>query len=488
MTLRLRMVLGLVVLVTTGLAIFGFTTYGLYARSRYRQLDEQLRSTVPLVSRDLFQAGSFAFDPPRGGGADGDGGGDGGGPRSVAFGTYAELRTADGVLVDGTALSNSDSQSAPELATVISDPGTADSVFTTGSSVGTGEWRVLVWRTDNPGTRLLIVVAIPMRDVTDSLNRLILIESSAAGGLLVILAAGSWFILRRGLRPLEDMATSTRSITAGGLSQRVEPSDGRTEVGQLGLALNTMLEELESAFNERDATEQRLRQFLADASHELRTPLTSIHGFAELFALGADHPDLDLPVILRRIEQESARMKVLVDDLLLLARLDQPRTPERGSVDLAVIAADACSDARAIAVDRAISLDAPDPVVIACDRDHLRQALANLVTNAVRHTPAGSPIDVSARLEDCTAVVSVRDHGNGLDASSLVHAFDRFWQADSARTGAGSGLGLAIVGGIAREHGGTVAAENAADGGARFTLRLPIELGRRSSSGARGSS
>ena len=245
------------------------------------------------------------------------------------------------------------------------------------------------------------------------------------------------------------MATSTRSISAGGLSQRVEPCDGRTEVGQLGLALNTMLEELESAFNERDATEQRLRQFLADRAHELRTPLTSIHGFAQLFALGTDHPELDLSVILRRIQQESARMKVLVDDLLLLARLDEPRAPEHASVDLSVLAADACSDATAIAVDRAISLDAPDPVVIACDRDHLRQALGNLVTNAVRHTPAGGPIDVSARLEDRTAVVSVRDHGSGLDAPSLAHAFDRFWRADSARAGGGSGLGLAIVRGIA---------------------------------------
>ncbi len=353
------------------------------------------------------------------------------------------------MLIDDTALSNSGSQDVPDLPAVISDPGTTDSIFTTGSSVGTTEWRVLVRRTDNPGPRYLVVVAVPTREVTDSLNRLILIESSAAGGLLVILAAGSWFILRRGLRPLEDMATSTRSISAGGLSQRVEPCDGRTEVGQLGLALNTMLEELECAFSERDATEQRLRQFLADASHELRTPLTSILGFAELFALGADNPDLDLSVLLRRIQQESARMKVLVDDLLLLARLDQPRAPERVSVDLSVLAADACSDARAIAFDRAISLDAPDPVVIACDRDHLRQALANLVTNAVRHTPAGGPIDVSARLEDRTAVVSVRDHGSGLDAASLAHAFDRFWRADAARAGAGSGLGLAIVEGIA---------------------------------------
>ena len=150
------MILGLVVLVTTGLAIFGFSTYGLYARSRYDQLDGQLRDTVPLVSPDLFRAGNFAFDTPRGGGN-----GDDGRPRGVAFGTYAELRSADGVLIDDTALSNSGSQNVPDLPRVISDPGTADSVFTTGSSVGTAEWRVLVRRTDNPGARYLIVVAIP---------------------------------------------------------------------------------------------------------------------------------------------------------------------------------------------------------------------------------------------------------------------------------------------------------------------------------------
>jgi two-component system, OmpR family, sensor kinase len=470
MTLRLRMVVGLVLLVTTGLAIFGFSTYGLYARSQYSNLDDQLRNTVPLVARDLFQAADFAFDVPDGASTDD---GDGGGPRGVPFGTYAELRTSGGVLIEGTQLSNSGSQSVPNLATTLDDPAAAGDVFTTDSSVGDIEWRVIVQRSENPGTHYLIVVAIPTRDVTDALNRLVLIESSAAGGLLIILAAGSWFILRRGLRPLEDMATSTRSITAGGLSQRVEPCDGRSEVGQLGLALNTMLEELEVAFKERDATEQRLRQFLADASHELRTPLTSIHGFAELFALGADHPDLDLPVILRRIQQESARMKVLVDDLLMLARLDQPRQPQHTSVDLTVLAADACSDARAIAPDRSITLDASEPVVIRGNRDHLRQAVANLVTNAVRHTPAGTPIALSAQLEGGSAVVRVRDHGTGLDDTTLAHAFDRFWRADSARVGNGSGLGLAIVDSIAHEHGGKVSAQNAADGGAVFTMRLP---------------
>ena len=182
-----------------------------------------------------------------------------------------------------------------------------------------------------------------------------------------MLAVGSWLILRRGLRPLEHMATSARSITAGDLSQRVAPADGRSEVGQLGLALNTMLGEIEAAFAERDATEQRLRQFLADASHELRTPLTSIQGFAELFRLGGDKDHVDLAIILRRIEEESARMKVLVEDLLLLARLDETRPVERAPVDLAVLAADACSDAVAADPGRPVTLDASGPVIVLGD-------------------------------------------------------------------------------------------------------------------------
>ncbi len=475
MTLRLRMIVGLVLLVTIGLAIFGFSTYGVYSRSEYNRLDDQLRNTVPIVSRDLFEnAGIVSGFPGVGNG--GNGGDGNGGPRGVPYGTYGELRDDTGAVVPGspTNTTGSTATGLPKLADVIADPGTRGTIFTTGSSVGSGEWRVSVSRSNFPGDDHLIVVAIPTREVTDSLNRLILIEASAAGVLLILLAAGSWFILRRGLRPLEEMATSTRSITAGGLSQRVQPSDGRSEVGQLGLALNTMLEELEVAFKERDETENRLRQFLADASHELRTPLTSIQGFAELFRLGADHPDLDLPLILRRIEQESARMKVLVEDLLMLARLDQTRPAERASVDLTVIAADACSDAHAVALDRTITLDAPEPVVIRGDRDHLRQALANLVTNALKHTPPASAIEVSTRFEGHIAVVSVRDHGAGLDAKGLEHVFDRFWQADSARVGAGSGLGLAIVQSIAHEHGGTATAANAEGGGAVFTLRLPL--------------
>jgi two-component system OmpR family sensor kinase len=318
------------------------------------------------------------------------------------------------------------------------------------------------------------VVAAPTTDVTGSLHRLLFLEVSGGAILLAVLCAGAWLILARGLRPLEAMATTAGEITAGDLTRRVAPSGGPSEVGQLGLALNTMLDDIEAAFAERDATERRLRQFLADASHELRTPLTSIKGFAELFRLDRDHDPVDLPTILRRVEQEADRMSVLVDDLLLLAHLDETRPIERQPVDLAVLAADACTDAVAAAPDRKVTLDAPQPAVVAGDESHLRQAIANLVTNAVRHTPAGTPIEVGAHLDGGTVTVSVRDHGAGLTDDALAHVFDRFWQADGARAGDGAGLGLSIVAGIASEHGGAAKAANAAGGGALFTIAVPV--------------
>jgi two-component system OmpR family sensor kinase len=326
-----------------------------------------------------------------------------------------------------------------------------------------------------------IVVAIPTTQVDESLNQLVLIEVVAAAVLLGLLAVGSWLVLRRGLRPLEQMATSARSITAGDLSQRVAPADDRSEVGQLGLALNTMLGDLETSFDERAATEQRLRQFLSDASHELRTPLTSIQGFAELFRLGADQDPQKLAISLRRIEEESARMKTLVDDLLLLARLDETRAPERTPVDLAVIAADACRDAVAAQPDRPVTLDAPEPVLVAGDEDHLRQAVANLVTNAWTHTPAGTAIEVTAAIDDGQATIRVRDHGRGLDDDAVAHAFDRFWQANPARSGGGAGLGLSIVAAVAEEHGGSASASNASGGGACFVMHLPLSASETSS-------
>jgi two-component system, OmpR family, sensor kinase len=473
MTLRLRLVVGLVALATIGLAVFGLATYTLYSRAEYQRLDDQVRSSIPLVEGQLYQAANLQDGPSRDGEADNGPTGDHRAPPTfVPPSTYAELRDAAGAPLSSILLS--DSTNRPDLPADLTAPDVGSRLFTTGSASGSGQWRVSVSKSGG-GDGNTVIVAVPLGEVTTSLNRLIYIEAAAAAVLLALLGAGSWLILRRGLRPLEQMATSARSITAGDLSQRVAPSESRTEVGQLGLALNTMLGEIEEAFREREATERRLRQFLADASHELRTPLTSIQGFAELFRLDTSNERVDLAVILRRIEEETARMKALVEDLLLLARLDETRPVQRASVDLAVLAADACSDAIAADPSRRVVLDAPNPVLVSGDTDHLRQAIANLISNAVRHTPAGTQIEVAARLADGNAVVVVRDHGPGLADDALGHAFDRFWQADHARTGAGAGLGLSIVAAIVHEHGGRVSAANADDGGAVFTIELPLD-------------
>ncbi|MCB0972875.1 MAG: HAMP domain-containing histidine kinase, partial [Acidimicrobiales bacterium] len=329
--------------------------------------------------------------------------------------------------------------------------------------------------TDREGQ--VTVVAVRTAGLDASLRRLVQIEATATLVVLAAVGVGTWLLLRRGLRPLEQMADTATEITAGDLSQRVDAPTDATEVGRLGLALNTMLDGIEDAFHEREATERRLRQFLADASHELRTPLTSIQGFAELHRLGtapsATRDRVDPDVAMARIEQESHRMRLLVEDLLLLARLDEPRRITTEGVDLAIVAAEACDAAAASGAANPITLDADGPVVVDGVGEHLHRALLNLLTNAVRHTPTGTPIEVTVSGTDDHGRVKVRDHGPGLDDDALAHALDRFWQADPARSGAGSGLGLAIVASIAVEHGGTLQATNASDGGAAFELILP---------------
>ncbi|MDQ6697004.1 MAG: HAMP domain-containing histidine kinase [Actinomycetota bacterium] len=467
MTLRLRLVLALVALVLVGLGLFGFATYSLYSRSQYQRLDDQLRASAPFATRrlevtaGLSDPGARVVDNTPGPDANS------GRPPLGALASYDQLRDGAGKVIATNTIPSSSAK--PRLASQI-EPGPSR-FFETGSVSGSGRWRVYVSGTREAGGVLLI--AAPLDEVANALNRLILIETSGGAALLAILCVGSWLILRRGLRPLERMAGTAGEITAGDLSKRVAPASSSTEVGRLGGALNTMLDEIQRAFAERDATELRLRQFLSDASHELRTPLTSIQGFAELFRMGGEDK-VDLATILRRIEEESARMKVLVEDLLLLARLDETRPIERAPVDLAVLAADACSDAVAAAPDRHVTLDAPEPVVMLGDQALLRQAVANLVANAVRHTPAGTAMEVTARLDDRTAVLMVRDHGPGLEAEALDHVFDRFWQASKARTGASTGLGLSIVAAVAAEHGGTATATNAPGGGALFRLDLPL--------------
>ncbi|HWM12028.1 MAG TPA: ATP-binding protein, partial [Solirubrobacteraceae bacterium] len=260
----------------------------------------------------------------------------------------------------------------------------------------------------------------------------------------------------------------------GDLSHRVEATDPRTEVGRLGIALNAMLDRLEEAFGRRQQSEDRLRRFLADASHELRTPLASIRGYAELYRMGAARSGEGVERSMRRIEDEAARMGVLVEDLLTLARLDEIAEAPHTEVDLAALAADAVADAAAVAPDRAISLDATGRAIVLGDAHQLRQVLGNLLRNAVVHTPAGTPVEVRV-VAGPNVRVSVRDHGPGLPGDDPAALFERFWRAEGGRERgrAGAGLGLAIVAAIVEAHGGKVAAADAAGGGAEFSVVLP---------------
>jgi two-component system OmpR family sensor kinase len=319
------------------------------------------------------------------------------------------------------------------------------------------------------------VVAIPLTEVDQTLDRLLLVEGLVIAAVLLALGAGAWWLVRLGLRPLDRIAATAGAIAAGDLSRRVTPATQRTEVGRLGLALNAMLARLEEAFARRQASEDRLRRFLADASHELRTPLASIRGYAELFRIGAARSPQDTEKAMQRIEQEATRMGVLVEDLLTLARLDEEPDPRRELADLVDIARDATDDARATAPERRIELDAPAPALVHADPDGLRQVVANLMRNALMHTPAGTAIDVGVRHDGEWVELGVRDHGPGLPTADADALFERFWRAEGGRERgrAGAGLGLAIVAGIVHAHGGTVAAADAAGGGARFVVRLP---------------
>ncbi len=322
----------------------------------------------------------------------------------------------------------------------------------------------------------VFVAAVPMDSYDAALGNLLLLEVLVGAGVVVLLVAATWLIVRRGLRPLEQMGATAHAIAAGDLGRRVTPSDPTSEVGRLGLALNTMLGRLEAAFAQRAAVEQRLRQFVSDASHELRTPLTSMRGYAELLRRNPGMRPEDLELAVGRIEDEASRMGTLVDDLLLLARLDQGRPLERGSVDLEALVTDACADARVSDPERAVTARALAPLVITGDDARLRQVLANLLHNALVHTPPGTPVEVVLREEHEWAVIEVVDHGPGVPVEARGRIFERFHRADPERSRdqGGSGLGLSIVAAVVTAHRGRVSVADTPGGGATFRIELPL--------------
>jgi two-component system OmpR family sensor kinase len=344
---------------------------------------------------------------------------------------------------------------------------------------GSLNYRVLTLR---GGRGVYAVLGAPMRALDGtiaSLVRTLVVVGLVVLGLLVVIG---WLLIRRNLRPLERMTATAQQISTGDLSQRVGMPDDGSEVGRLGQAFDGMLDQIEAAFasqqqalRAKEASEQMLRQFVADASHELRTPLTTVRGYADLHRAGGLEQPAELEQAMDRIGSESKRMSVLVEDLLLLARLDQGRPLRQDHVALSALVSDAVGDLRAVDPRRPIDAALAPDVTVTGDEDRLRQLVGNLLANVRVHTPPDSPVEVSLTADGKTAVLAVADHGPGIDPAHVEHVFDRFYRADAGRTRdrGGSGLGLAIAASIAAAHGGTLEHSTTAGGGATFTLRLP---------------
>ena len=457
-----RLLLGIVSLVVVGLLVADVATYTALQSFMLGRVDSQLTNGRPAAVGVLGGPG-----PERNAAG------------QFPIGTVVELLRPDGTEIGNPLRYDFPSSTSTALPVRPADlPAGSEqhpALLTLAGTGGISQYRAAIWPEDSfQGDYVLL--AIPMNDVNATLEQLLQLEVLISLGVVAATAVLALVIIRIGLRPLQRMAGVAQDIAAGDLTRRVEPATRDTEIGRLGIALNGMLSQIEAAFEERTRSEQRLRRFIADASHELRTPLTSVRGYAEMLRRGAQESPDDAAIARRRIEEESVRMSLMVDDMLVLARLGQGRPLEQAPVDLQSIARDAVADAHAVAPHRSITLDAPASVVIAGDDVRLRQAVGNLMRNALVHTPSESPIEVALETHDGVATMSVVDHGPGLKPDDAGRVFEPFYRAVASRSrdSGGAGLGLSIVAAVVDAHGGSVKVSDTPGGGATFEVELPI--------------
>jgi two-component system, OmpR family, sensor kinase len=470
--LRIKLVVALLALVTLGLAGTGAAATAVLRQNLLDRVDAQLTSYASNL-RFPQRAWRGGVDLPS------------------AF--RVVVLDSAGQEVDEIGTPLRDTGSGPEVPAITVEQALerAGRPFTVNDREGGSQWRAVVLPLR--GGAGSVVIAVSLAEVDHTVRELLGILIVVGLLVLVVLAGVTYAVVRSSLRPLEEVEETAEAIAAGDLSRRVPDHDERTEVGRLSRALNGMLAQIESAFRSREASEaqarrseERMRRFVTDASHELRTPLTSIRGFAELYRQGAASAPEDVPRLMRRIEEAAARMGLLVEDLLLLARLDQQRALEFRPVDLVTIATEAVQEARAVAPGRRIDvqvLDGPGteaPVVLGDDA-RLRQVAGNLLSNALTHTPeeAAVTVRVGALSSDGSTwgVLEVADTGPGLPPEQAERVFERFYRADSSRARAtgGTGLGLSIVRALVAAHGGTVLLQSEPGKGATFTVRLPLQ-------------
>jgi two-component system, OmpR family, sensor kinase len=461
LSLRTRLLVGVIALAGVGLVAADVATYSALSSYLLGQVDNTLNQVHIGIQSSVFGGGGEPL------------------PAQVPGDCVQVLQIGGGAgdLVCYRAYRGGQQPPAPKLPAQVSLPShpntpEGDRVrFLTVSAVsGSERYRVRASEeAQYPGYVLLI--AQPLRAEDSTLHRLFLIELLVTVVVLAALAALALWIIRISLRPLRRIEQTAAAITAGDLSQRVEYADPQTEVGSVGSALNTMLDRIE-------ASDRRLRRFVADASHELRTPLAAVRAYAELFGRGAAARPADLERSMSGITREAERMSLLVDDLLLLARLDEGRPLERKQVDLAAVVGEAVDAARVVEPVRPIELTV-EPATVTGDEARLRQVLDNLLANARTHTPAGTPVSVELRRADGQAELTVVDHGPGLTEEQSARVFERFYRADSsrARANGGAGLGLSIVAAVTEAHGGTAEARPTPGGGATFVITLPLGAG-----------
>jgi two-component system, OmpR family, sensor kinase len=463
MTLRGRLLLSLGGLLAVALLITGTTVVGVTRANLVAQLDAELRSIN--VRGQGMGAMRRGIDDPTG--------------RRIA---YLRLGRDGGILASIPSGFDGRPDPLPTLprfpvegpsalvGRIVQQPSTDDSI----------SYRMLF---DNARQGRVLVLAAPMQGVDDAIAALVRNLLMVGGLAVAALVAAGWFILRRGLRPLETIAASADRIATGDLAHRAGVPHDSTEAGRLGAAFDAMLDGIQSAFQRQEAaleakerSEERLRRFVADASHELRTPITAVRGYADLYRAGGLDEPAELERAMARIGTESRRMGALVEDLLLLARLDQGRPLRREDVDLSTLVSDALDDARAVEPGRPITGDVQPGVVVAGDEDRLRQVVGNLLANVRVHAPPTAPAEVSLAMRHGLAEVAVVDHGSGVEPSRADRIFDRFYRADPGRSRdrGGSGLGLSIVRSVVDAHGGSVAHAPTPGGGATFTVRLPL--------------
>ena len=474
-SLRTQLVFIISGLLLLTLAVTTFVSASLFRQELLRNLDEDLYTNRNNISMYLTEMGTEPED------------------RANALAIlrfYGVLLTNDGESMHLNATHQRvDGQDLPEMPELTAEDVLAQagqSFEVSGTEEGSRGWRVQVYRLESGEASLAI--ALPLETVDTSVERATFLVATI--GMLATLGASTiaYGVVTRAFRPLYRVEKTASVIAGGDFSQRVETTaPAETEIGRLSRSLNVMLEHIEEAFSAKTASEQKMRQFIQDASHELRTPLVTIRGFSELYRQGgvSDDPEA-VGAAMERIESEAKRMGQLVEDMLTLARLDEQRPLQLAPVDLNLIAHDTAMDTSVNAPDRTVSvvgLDSgfPAPAPTLGDEGRIRQIVSNLVTNALRYTPEGSPIELVVGTESLIAgrtdsVLRVRDHGEGISEDDAARIFERFYRADNSRgrhTG-GTGLGLAITAAIAAQHGGTVRHRQTPGGGATMTLRLPM--------------